>query len=541
MKLLRRSERLGLAGRLDALEQAAQFATGRLPDSTLDSIQVVLSRSNQRRRLSGEHTVVALAGATGSGKSSLFNALSGMQISRVGVRRPTTAEPIACVWGTRGVAPLLDWLSVPRHLQISRESVLDSGADDELDGLVLVDLPDHDSAVRAHRATVDRLVEMVDLFVWVLDPQKYADAVMHERYLRPLATHRSVMVVVLNHIDRLTPSDAKACVNDLERLLAEDGLEKVPVVALSARTGQGVDDLRELVRRAVTKRRAARERISADIRAAGAQLDKASGEGEPGEITAHTRTNLVDALSDAAGIDTVAAAVGRSDLVRARAATGWPLTRWIGPRRPKAIRELGLGGTDIQPELIRTSRLKPPPIQRAGADSAVRELGVTAAGAAPGPWRESIEAAATAAAPRLPDALDRAVAATDLDVAKRPTWWSVAGTIQWLALAIAALGTLWLLAIAASSFLEINVSSPDAGALPVPALLLIAGVLVGLVVALVSLIKARSYARMRTKEVRRQLRDVVGQVAGEVVIEPVEAELERYRQFRAAVETARGH
>ena len=118
--------------------------------------------------------------------------------------------------------------------------VLDSGAGDALDGLVLLDLPDHDSTELSHRAQVDRLVEMVDLFVWVLDPQKYADAALHERYLRPLAGHAAVTVIVLNQIDLLSPTDVEECVRDLQRLLAEDGMPKVPVIPLSAKTGAGM-------------------------------------------------------------------------------------------------------------------------------------------------------------------------------------------------------------------------------------------------------------------------------------------------------------
>ena len=53
---------------------------------------------------------------------------------------------------------------------------------------------------------MNRLVGLVDLLVWVLDPQKYADAAVHERYLRPLARHGDVTVVVLNQIDRLPPA-----------------------------------------------------------------------------------------------------------------------------------------------------------------------------------------------------------------------------------------------------------------------------------------------------------------------------------------------
>ncbi len=173
--------------------------------------------------------MVALAGATGSGKSSLFNALAGAQVSLPGVRRPTTGVAHAVVWDAAGAGPLLDWLEVPRRHAAGRPPGR------RCDGLVLLDLPDHDSIEVAHRLEVDRLVGLVDLLVWVLDPQKYADAAIHDRYLRPLARHGDVMVVVLNQADRLAPTDVPdACLADLRRLLADDGLPDVPVLAVSA-------------------------------------------------------------------------------------------------------------------------------------------------------------------------------------------------------------------------------------------------------------------------------------------------------------------
>ena len=105
--------------------------------------------------LSADHTVVALAGATGSGKSTLFNALTGLELSRVGVRRPTTSAPVACAWDPRGAAGLLDRLGIPPQVRYARHSVLDEeprAAEDGLGGLVLLDLPDHDSAASGHRA-----------------------------------------------------------------------------------------------------------------------------------------------------------------------------------------------------------------------------------------------------------------------------------------------------------------------------------------------------------------------------------------------------
>ncbi len=44
----------------------------------------MLKRAGERLRLSSNHTVVALAGGTGSGKSTLFNALSGATFSPPG-------------------------------------------------------------------------------------------------------------------------------------------------------------------------------------------------------------------------------------------------------------------------------------------------------------------------------------------------------------------------------------------------------------------------------------------------------------------------
>jgi energy-coupling factor transporter ATP-binding protein EcfA2 len=230
----------------------------------LDDADAVLKRAGERLRLSSNHTVVALAGGTGSGKSTLFNAVSGAAFSPPGVTRPTTRHVHACVWGMQGVAPLLDWLNVQRRHRYARASVLDSGESD-LDGLVLLDLPDHDSVVTASMAAVDRLSKLADMVIWVLDPQKYADAAVHNRYLIPLAGHASVFTVVLNQIDVLPPEQIRDCEQDLRRLLDAEGLAETPVLPVSARTGAGLPELHALLMDTVHRNRAVTDRIAADI------------------------------------------------------------------------------------------------------------------------------------------------------------------------------------------------------------------------------------------------------------------------------------
>ena len=89
---------------------------------------------------------------------------------------------------------------------------------------MLLDLPDHDSVVTEHRAIAERLYERVDLLVWVVDPQKYADAALHARYLRPLADHARSWSSCSTRPTGWPPPSSAAMLADLQRLVAEDGL-----------------------------------------------------------------------------------------------------------------------------------------------------------------------------------------------------------------------------------------------------------------------------------------------------------------------------
>src|SRR5690606_15218633 len=131
------SER-GLAQRLDVLAEIVTLADGRVPPEVAVRAAATTQRAAGRLGHGAGHTVVALAGATGSGKSSLFNALAGRDLAATGVRRPTTSSTQAAVFTTgttirADAAGLLSWLDVRQH------AVVDDPA---LDGLVLLDLPD---------------------------------------------------------------------------------------------------------------------------------------------------------------------------------------------------------------------------------------------------------------------------------------------------------------------------------------------------------------------------------------------------------------
>ena len=489
-----------LVGRVDALRRFVHAAEGNVPESELVTARTVIDRAGERLALSKAHTVVALAGATGSGKSSLFNAIARLQLSRVGARRPTTGVAHACVWGTDGAGPLLDWLGVPPSRRFARESALDANDEASLRGLVLLDLPDFDSVEEAHRVEVDRLLRLVDLVVWVMDPQKYADKVVHEQYLTQFRRHREITVVVLNQADRVSRADAERLVADLRRLLEQDGLGGVAVLATSAKGQPGLDTLRGTLERAVAERQAALRRLTGDVTNAVEGLRPLVGE-KAGEkrIERAAADRLADSLAAAAGAPIVAAATERTYRHRAAAVLGWPATRWLRKLRPDPLRRLHLAGPALA-ELSApghsgsmgsaltpaTSLPESTVAQRAAVALASRTLADQAGAGLPEPWPAAITAASRSRLMDVPDALDVAVAGADLGMARKPFWWRLVGFLQWLGALTALAGLVWLTVRYVMFFLGLpTFDGPQVGRFPLPTVMLFGGLLFGLLLSIV--------------------------------------------------------
>jgi len=184
-----------LPGRLHHLERAIELADGRLDPEVIGYASHVLSKASDRLRFGTHHSVVALLGATGSGKSSMTNAIVGVDVATTGVRRPTTSSTLACTWGQEDPGRLLDWLEIKNRHQVSDSS-------NALDGLVLLDVPDHDSIRVEHRLEMERIAEHADLLLFVTDPEKYADVLGAQLLSRKLFCTPSISRFKLGRLDR---------------------------------------------------------------------------------------------------------------------------------------------------------------------------------------------------------------------------------------------------------------------------------------------------------------------------------------------------
>ena len=200
--------------------------------------------------------IVALAGGTGSGKSSIINAVAGEEVCEVGGVRPTTDEPVAAAGADR-IGHVIGYI---RELGIAARAVPGFPR-----WLVLVDMPDTDSVEVEHRHRVDEILPRIDGVVWVTDPEKYRDEVLHGRFLRHLAAYEDQFRFVLNQADRLDDQSVESVLADFAAALTEDGFADPAPQAIAANPGsgppQGIDELVSSLEDI-----ASRERLTAKLR-----------------------------------------------------------------------------------------------------------------------------------------------------------------------------------------------------------------------------------------------------------------------------------
>jgi hypothetical protein len=273
--------------------------------------------------------------------------------------------------------------------------------------------------------------------------------------------------------------------------------------------------------------------LAADIAEVMAHLAPLVAADPPRQVpTRDAAAALTDALARAAGVPVVAAATGRAYRHRAARITGWPALRWLRLLRPDPLRRLHLdagSGTEVQP-VPATSVPPAGAVERATVALAVRTIGDAAGRDLPVPWRAAVTAAARSRQADLADALDVAVASTDLGVSRTPMWWRAVGALQWLATLTALVGLGWL----GIRFVLFTLGLPAVSG-TTPGIMLLGGLVAGLMITvlvrpLVRAAAARARARAETR-----LRCAVTVVGERLVLDPVREALARYAEARSAL------
>jgi hypothetical protein len=518
-----------LAGSLTALQQMVEV--GRQLGLDTGPAEATLARARARLGFHGSAFVLALAGGTGVGKSSLLNALARTAVSTVGPVRPTTDEPVAWVPADQAdeLGALLRWIGVDRVV---------THRDTAFEDLCLVDLPDYDSVERGHRAQVDELLTKVDAVCWVLDPAKYNDRVLHEDYLRPLAHHGDRTVFVLNRRDLLGPeANVAQVVADLRRGLARDGFERPAVFAVAAAPTDGLapavpdgqrlgdlERLRDWLGSRLEAKAVVNGRLIADSLAAGEALGRAAGvAGEHGgrplvdaETQATARKRALAAARAVVDVAGVRSASVRRVRAEAHAAGAGPLGRLQGWRAHRRGGGTGTGAVDadrsIDPLAYARGWRRRTTLAR--AVNPVRELARAAAAAAPPELRAAVLRPLHGAEleGRLGGAVDDAISQTIAEpslrhgAAPRSPLWPLIGVLQALALGAVLVGLLWLATLALAGWAGADTPPlPMVYTLPWPLVLVAGGVVLGLLLARVLAASAARVGRRWADRLAKQL------------------------------------
>jgi hypothetical protein len=302
-------------------------------------------------------------------------------------------------------------------------------------------------------------------------------------------------------------------------------------------------ELRELLEKTVAERQAALRRLAGDVDQVGEQL--AGMMGPPAaedEVDRATVRQLSEALAGSAGVPAVAEATGNAYRHRAAASTGWPLIRGLRRLRPDPLKRLHIDSTPAAEGAVvpRTSLPEADAAQKSAVGLSLRAVATRAAAPLPDVWAPALSTAARSRIIDLPDALDRAVAGTDLGMARRPFWWRVVGFLQWMLTLAAVVGLGWLIVGYAVRALGLPaLDHPKVGVVPVPTLLLIGGLALGLLLWLLLKPIVNWAARRARRRAEERLRAAVTEVAREYVVAPVREVLSAYAQAREALTTVR--
>ncbi|HEY2304325.1 MAG TPA: GTPase [Streptosporangiaceae bacterium] len=181
-----------------------------------------------RLRESGAPILVALVGSTGAGKSTLVNSIVGTHVSMTGIRRPTTNSPVlAC--HPDDVGWFAENVFLPTVPRVRQEGLARSGKDGLLvlaanegmpKGVALLDTPDIDSVVQAHREFAYQFLDASDLWLFMTTASRYADAMVWE-LLQHARDRGAALGIVLS---RVLPAVGPEVAEHFNAMLEANGL-----------------------------------------------------------------------------------------------------------------------------------------------------------------------------------------------------------------------------------------------------------------------------------------------------------------------------
>ncbi|MDY6854008.1 MAG: GTPase [Thermodesulfobacteriota bacterium] len=215
---------VAMQDRIDQLDDLAK-AGSLLSSSDRDRVFDVCAKAkNYLKKAAQTPLKIGLLGGTGVGKSTIINALAGKTISVVSHKRPYTDKVVVYRHheAETGFSKDYSFLSPPAVHDVK-----------EIQHIIICDLPDYDSLIRTHQQMVVEFAVELDLLVWVVSPEKYADRSMSE-LMKLLKKSKNNFSFALNKRDELGENDLARIIGSFTLLLQQFSVDNPRIFSISA-------------------------------------------------------------------------------------------------------------------------------------------------------------------------------------------------------------------------------------------------------------------------------------------------------------------
>lgn len=316
----------------------------------------------RRDALDPRVTVIAVAGPSGTGKSTVVNTLARRNsLVPTGMHRPTTTELVAYVDTEVTAAPFLELSGIPRSVSVEFCTTRSNPLRDSL-GMVgeghqvrsaltqsghpiVVEVPDT-LLVPELTSVASQVLETADLILWTTDSQKYADAAFHSR-ISAFPRHPN-SYFVLTHTEGLTESQLQTLNQELSAIAERIGVSP-EILQISLYDESSLARFRETVAELSHAPEARWRGEQAAIHHAATRLGQdleLDVTGEPStqpvqapsvaSLPSPAETKLVDQVTKVSGLSAVEANFSKQYLRAGGFWTLWPVLNWLAGIKPLA-------------------------------------------------------------------------------------------------------------------------------------------------------------------------------------------------------------
>lgn len=469
----------------------------------------------RRDALDPRVTVIAVAGPSGTGKSTVVNTLARRNsLVPTGMHRPTTTELVAYVDAEVTAALFLELSGIPRSVSVEFCTTRSNPLRDSL-GMVgeghqvrsaltqcghpiVVEVPDT-LLVPELTSAASQVLETADLILWTTDSQKYADAAFHSR-ISAFPRHPN-SYFVLTHTEGLTESQLQTLNQELAAIAERIGVSP-EILQISLYDESSLARFRETVAELSHAPEARWRGQQAAIHHAATKLGQdleldVTGEFSTQPVQAPSvasppspaETKLVDQVTQVSGLSAVQANFSKQYLRAGGFWTLWPVLNWLAgikplahvnqdnsatPGEPEADKPVG-PSADPSPEQTADESATPavadstpdlpsvapqadslnrffPRVNVAGITSAARTYAATASAHRPSKWVDFAQLKAVELSGNLVSALNLALESWKFPARPARTWWRIWRLGHWFWLAALVVGLLWSL-VAGVAFL----------------------------------------------------------------------------------------